>query len=460
MKAIILAGGVGTRLWPLSRESYPKQFLKLNKDNSLLQQTIDNISGFIPAEDIIIVTNRQYLFHVKSDLKNSTLGIENIILEPRVRNTAPAIAFGAKYCLEKLKCNPEEVVFAFPSDHVIKPKEKFLEYLKKAASVAKSGLIVTFSIRPIKPETGYGYIKIGKKIGECFEVEKFIEKPDYEQACKYLKEGDYFWNAGIFSFRIDTILEEIKRYSPEIYKNLDGDFEEVQEKFENMPNISIDYAVMEKSDKVVTVPMDIYWNDVGCWDFLYEALEKDNQGNAKVGDIIDIDTKDCLILADKRLVTTIGLKDLLIIETADAVLIANRGETQKVKDLVNILKKKGRKEFGEHTTSYRPWGNYTVLEEGKRYKIKKITVYPGERLSLQMHHHRSEHWIVVRGTARIRIGDEERFIHENESTYVPKSTLHRLENPGKIPLELIEVQNGEYVEEDDIIRFDDQYGRD
>ncbi len=457
MKAVILAGGVGTRLWPLSRESYPKQFLKINKNSSLLQQTIDNLSEFMPTKDIIIVTNKQYLFHVKSDLKDKTL--ENIVLEPAVRNTAPAIALSAKYCLEKLKCSPEEVLFVFPSDHVIKPKEKFLEHLKKATSMAKSGLVVTFSIKPTKPETGYGYIKIGKRHKNCFEVKEFIEKPNYKQAFKYLEKGGYFWNAGIFAFRIDTILEEIKRHSPKIYNNLKGNFEKVQKQFENMPNISIDYAVMEKSDKVVTVPMDIYWNDVGCWDFLYEALEKDSQGNAKVGDIIDIDTKNCLILGDKRLITTIGLKNLLIIETADAILVANRGETQKVRDIVNMLKTRGRKEFAEHTTTYRPWGSYTILEEGKRYRIKRITVYSGERLSLQMHHHRSEHWIVVKGTAKIRIGDEERFIHENESTYVPKSTLHRLENPGKIPLELIEVQNGEYVEEDDISRFDDQYGR-
>lgn len=457
MKAVILAGGVGTRLWPLSRESYPKQFLKINKDSSLLQQTVDNLSEFIPTEDIIVMTNKQYLFHVKSDLKGKTL--ENIVLEPAVKNTAPAIALSAKYCLEKLKCNPEEVLFVFPSDHIIKPKEEFLKYLRKATPIAESGLVVTFSIKPTKPETGYGYIKIGKRHKGCFKVKEFIEKPNYKQALKYLEQGEYFWNAGIFAFRIDTILEEIKKHSPKIYQGLKGNLEKVQKQFGNMPNISIDYAIMEKSDKVVTIPMDIYWNDIGCWDFLYEALEKDDQGNSKVGDIIDIDTKNCLILGDRRLITTIGLKDLLIIETGDAILVANRGETQKVRDVVNVLKSSGRKEAVFHTTTYRPWGSYTVLEEGGRYKIKRITVYPGERLSLQMHHHRSEHWIVVKGTAKIRIGEEERFIHENESTYVPKSTLHRLENPGKIPLELIEVQNGEYVEEDDIIRFDDQYGR-
>ncbi len=471
MKAIILAGGSGTRLWPLSRKNYPKQFLKLNEDKSLLQQTAERLLKIMPLKDILVITNNDYKFHVRSDLMPlvvssvpNTVSDFNIIFEPASKNTAPAIALGIKYCIEKFGSKNDEVIFISPSDHIIRPIDKFVEYVSLSAQIARKGYIVTFGIRPTRPETGYGYIKVkGKKSKGSFtkymHVEKFTEKPDEETAKKYVKEGTYFWNSGMFAFTIGTIYKEFKRYIPKIGKMLNMSLGRIIANFKQMPEISIDYAVMEKSDRVVTLPLELYWNDIGSWDSLYDVLEKDEDGNVKKGDIVAIDTRRTLILGDKRHISTIGLEDCLVVETEDAILIAKKGETQKVKDIVNILKKDKRKEVEEHLTTYRPWGSYTILEEGPRYKIKRIVVNPKEKLSLQMHYHRSEHWVVVKGTAKVTIGEKEIFIHENESAYVPKSTHHRLENPGKVPLEIIEVQNGEYVEEDDIVRFDDRYGR-
>ncbi|MBI5682568.1 MAG: mannose-1-phosphate guanylyltransferase/mannose-6-phosphate isomerase [Deltaproteobacteria bacterium] len=477
MKAIILAGGSGTRLWPLSRRNYPKQFLKLNGDKSLLQQTVERLSGAVQLEDIIVMTNSNYKFHVLSDLqalnsKLSTLN-SNIILEPAARNTAPAIALGVKYCLERLGCDYDEIIFLSPSDHIIKPNDKFTEYLASAKAIAEKGYIVTFGIKPDRPETGYGYIKVrsqepapagfnrGSEVRsqEFLRVERFVEKPDVETARRYLDEGNYYWNSGMFAFSIGTMIKEFERHAPAISNMLTKSFDEMLSNFKDMPDVSIDYAVAEKSKDVVTVPLDLYWNDIGSWDSLCDVMDKDEDGNIKKGDVIAIDTKNTLIIGNKRLISTIGLNDCLIVETDDAVLIARKGETQKVKDIVRKLKADGRKEAEEHVTTYRPWGSYTVLEEGERYKIKRIVVYPNKKLSLQMHHHRSEHWVVVKGTARVTVGDIKRTIHENESAYVPKSTVHRLENPGKVPLEIIEVQNGEYVGEDDIVRVDDDYGR-
>ncbi len=460
MKALILAGGSGTRLWPLSRKNYPKQFLKLNGDRSLLQSTADRLLNVVSKEDIVVMTNDEYKYYVNSDLA----WIENVILEPACRNTAPAIALGVKYCIEKLGCKEDEVIFVSPSDHIIRPVDRFAQCVSQSESIARAGHIVTFGIKPIRPETGYGYIKVKRQKAESgsshyFTVDKFVEKPDIDTATKYLHNGNYYWNSGMFAFSIKTIKESFGKHVPEIRKMLDKNFDEMVSNYNQMPDISIDYAVMEKSDRVVAFPLDIYWNDIGSWDSLYDVLDKDENGNVKRGDILTVDTKRTLIIGNKRQISTIGLEDFLIVETDDAILIAKKGETQKVKDIVNKLKENGRAEVNEHVTVYRPWGNYTILDKGSRYKIKRIIVRPNARLSLQMHYHRSEHWVVVSGTAKVTIGNEEKVVHENESTYIPKSTIHRLENHGKVPLEIIEVQNGEYLGEDDIVRMDDVYGR-
>jgi len=458
MKIFILAGGSGTRLWPLSRKNFPKQFLRIHNEKSLLRETIERYLTAFSPEDLLIISNKDYKFYILNELKD--LSGYALLLEPASRNTAPSIALGVKYLLEK-GISEDEVLFISPSDHVIKPVDKFLEYVHASKELAEKGYIVTFGIKPTRPETGYGYIEMGEPFDKAYLVKKFTEKPDAETAKEYVSSGRFLWNSGMFAFTVGTIIEEFETHAPEIASIFDKSLDEVLKDFEKLPNISIDYAIMEKTEKIVVLPLEIYWNDIGCWDSVVEILsqEKEERENLVKGKANLFGSKNCLVWGDEREIVGIGLEDLIIVDTRDALLVAKKGHTQEVKKAVEILKKKNSKTVEEHITVYRPWGSYTVLEVGPRYKIKRITVNSGARLSLQMHYHRSEHWVVVRGTAKVRIGNEERLVCENESVFVPPVTLHRLENPGKIPLEIIEIQTGEYLEEDDIVRFEDDWGR-
>lgn len=459
MKVVILAGGGGTRLFPLSRQGYPKQFLKIGDDASLLAQTILRFLPLVAETDLLIVTNQEYLHHVQAELKVCGVESAHIILEPVARNTAPAIALAVRYCIDKLGVSEDEVIVITPADHIIRPTEEFAKAVQLAANMAQKGKVVTFGIKPDKPETGYGYIQAGEPWEAGFTVESFREKPDLETAERYVQDGNYYWNSGMFGFTVGCFQAEMAALAPEIAALAAEPWKVVTENFAAMPEISIDYALAEKSQKVITIPLTTYWNDIGSWDSIYDVLEKDENGNALEGDCLLVDSANSLVLGRSRLIAGIGLEDLLVVETDDVILVAKKGESQKVKDVVTELKRRGRTEAEVPTTVHRPWGSYTVLGEGPGYKMKKIVVAPGGRLSLQMHYHRSEHWIVTGGSARVTIGEEDKMVHENESVFIPMSTKHRLENPGRIPLEIIEVQNGKYLEEDDIVRFDDIYGR-
>jgi len=459
MKVVILAGGGGSRLFPLSRTNFPKQFLKLGGEMSLLAQTVGRFLPLVKPSDIIIVTNIEYLHHVKAETSACGAADAHILLEPVGRNTAPAIALAARYCMDELGSGDEEALLVTPSDHIISPSQSFLATVSTALGLVDLGKIVTFGIVPDKPETGYGYIQAGGPCGDGFVVDSFREKPDRATAEEYLQAGNYYWNSGMFAFTIGHLRQAFLDCQPEIAALMNNPFAEVLERFAAMPDISFDYAVAEKSRHVVTIPLTAYWNDIGSWDAIYEVLDKDSSENAVRGDCLAIDCSKTLLLGQNRLLAAIGLEDLLVVETDDVILVAQKGQSQKVKELVTELKLRQRREVHEHTTTFRPWGSYTVLGEGPGYKIKKIVVTPGQQLSLQLHYHRSEHWIVIGGTAKVTIGETEQMVHDNESVFVPPSTKHRLENPGRVPLEIIEVQNGKYLEEDDIVRFDDIYGR-
>ncbi|MBI2743046.1 MAG: mannose-1-phosphate guanylyltransferase/mannose-6-phosphate isomerase [Chlamydiales bacterium] len=461
MRVIILAGGSGTRLWPISRRAFPKQFLHFGEGESLLQKSVRRFMPTFDIQDMVILTNQEYYHLVKSQVGAIDRRLEKqIIVEPERKNTAPAIALAVKYMQEFMGAQDDDCFVVSSSDHILSPTETFLKGVEIAEEEAEHGRHVVFGIRPNKPETGYGYIK-AKQIAHAkpSNVECFVEKPDLQTAQRYLLSGDYLWNSGIFVFRIGTFLRELQKHCPQIGEKCQLSFQEMVAQFSEMPDLSIDYALLEKKTPTSVIPLDISWSDVGSWDSVYEVMDKDEEQNVKIGNVKTIDTKNCLIIGGKRLISTIGLEELLIIETEDAIFIGKKGESQRVKALVDQLKQTHSKETMQHVTSYRPWGSFTILEEGERYKIKRIMVAPQQRLSLQMHYHRSEHWVVVKGAAKVTIGEKEVLAHENESVYVPKSTLHRLENPGKVPLEIIEVQVGEYVGEDDIVRFDDIYGR-
>ena len=456
MKIVILAGGGGTRLFPLSRECYPKQFLHVIGDKSLLAQTVERFLGLVKPEDIVIVTNKKYIFHVQAELKSIDAQNAHIIVEPVGRNTAPAIALAQIYCKDKLKCNDDEVLFISPSDHLIKPIEDFQRLIMKAEQTAKQGNIVTLGIKPTKPETGYGYIEAAEnKENVAVKVLSFKEKPDIKTAEKYLKAGNYFWNSGMFMFSIKTMQEEFKTFVPEIVEIEDKGYEYTVDNFIQMPNISIDYAVAEKSQKMMMMPMqNIYWNDIGSFDAIAEVLS-DKNNNAFIGDTLTDNCTNTMIIAEDRLVAGIDLNNLVIVDTPDALLVAQKGQSQKVKDVVSKLKKADRKEARENVTMYRSWGKYTLLTEGKDYRVRKVEMNPGKSLMMQMHYHRSEHWTVISGTGKITIDDKESIFTENQSTYIPMGVKHKLSNPGKIPLVIIEVQSGKYINDDDIIVFED-----
>lgn len=461
MKIIILAGGGGTRLFPLSRACYPKQFLKIAGEKSLLQQTVERFLIIAKQEDVVIVTNKDYIFHVQEDLHKIGAEKINIITELTGKNTAPAIALAISYCKDCLNCCEDEILFVSPADHLIKPAEKFAELVQQAEQVCKEkNDIITIGVKPTKPETGYGYIQSADKIADnVLAVKSFKEKPDKLTAEQYLVEGNYYWNAGMFMFSIGRMENELEQYVPEIAKISQQGYENCVNNFTEMPDISIDYAVAEKSTHMSVMPMkEIYWNDIGSFDSIAEVLA-DKNGNGIYGDVITADCQNTTILGSDRLISGIGLKDLIVVDTPDSLLITEKGKSQEVKKVVEKLKKEHRKEAIENRTMYRPWGSYTILAEGEGYKVKRITIKPGAKLSLQMHYHRSEHWTVISGTGKLTLDDKVVIFKENESTYIPIAVKHRLENPGQIPLSIIEVQNGRYLGEDDIVRFDDEYGR-
>ncbi|HEX7034347.1 MAG TPA: mannose-1-phosphate guanylyltransferase/mannose-6-phosphate isomerase [Pseudomonadales bacterium] len=463
---VILAGGTGSRLWPLSRELFPKQFHALFGGDSLLQNTLRRarrVSGQAP----VIVCNEEHRFLVAEQCRSLDTPCRRIVLEPQGRNTAPAIALAA---FEVCRAHGDGILLVLPSDHVITDLDAFALAVERAAAAAEGGALVTFGVQPTAPETGYGYIEApGARVGDAATpVRSFVEKPDAATAEAYLASGGYFWNSGMFVFRARDYLDELARWQPEIHARMaaaydagrtDLDFFRPGPDFLQCPAESIDYAVMEKTDRAMVVPVAFGWSDVGSWSAIWAASPQDEDGNHLVGDVLTIGTRNSYVLAQDRLVGAIGVDNLVVVETADAVLVADKGRVQDVKQVVEQLKNGAREEYLSHREVFRPWGSYEGVGRGERYQVKRIKVKPGERLSLQKHHHRSEHWIVVRGTAEVTRGEEVFTLTENESTYIPLGVKHRLANPGKLVLELIEVQVGAYLGEDDIVRFDDQYGR-
>lgn len=470
---VIMAGGSGTRFWPLSRHLFPKQLLRIGGEHTLIQQTMRRVIGCASAANVLISTNaaqadliRAQLVDWKEDLTNG------FILEPEGRNTAPAIALAA---IEVMGRDPDGLMLVVPADHVVTGQREFETAVQLASQLAEKGYLVTFGIKPIRPETGYGYIKakhrvlLGKR-GKLrgYLVQRFVEKPNVVKAAQYVKRGGYFWNSGMFVWRAATVLEEIGLHQPTIMAameqikklRMDGaPKQSIDEAYRKIASVSIDTGVMERSSKAAVVPVTFKWSDVGSWGSLDEVAEKDGAGNVITGRVIDLESTRSIVYADRRVVATIGLRDMVVVDTPDATLVCPKSRAQDVKKIVDILKQQQAPEHLEHLTVQRPWGSYTVLEEGPGFKVKRVTVNPGGRLSLQMHHQRSEHWVVISGTARVTRDQEAFDLHVGESTAIPVKTQHRLENPGKETVHIIEVQNGPYLGEDDIVRFKDDYGR-
>ncbi|MQT32201.1 mannose-1-phosphate guanylyltransferase/mannose-6-phosphate isomerase [Pseudomonas helleri] len=467
---IIMAGGSGSRLWPLSRQLNPKQFLPLAEANlSMLQATLQRLDG-LGAGLPQLICNEQHRFLAAEQLRLLGLEKANILLEPVGRNTAPAIALAALTALEASSETEDPILLVLAADHLIQDVAAFQASIKTALPLAQDGKLVTFGIVPTHAETGYGYIEQGGSVGiGGFKVSRFVEKPDRVTAEEYLASGSYFWNSGMFMFRASRYLQELESHRPDILTacrealtggTQDMHFTRVNEvAFAACPDDSVDYAVMEKTVDAVMVPLDAGWSDIGSWTALWDVSTKDEQGNVFKGDVLDQQSRNTYVHADSRLVATVGVDDLVIVETKDAVLVAHKNHVQDVKKIVEQLKNGSRSEHINHREVYRPWGVYDSVDNGHRYQVKRITVKPGAKLSVQMHHHRAEHWIVVSGTAKVTNGERTYLVCENESTYIPIGQIHALENPGVIPLELIEVQSGSYLGEDDIVRFEDKYGR-
>jgi mannose-1-phosphate guanylyltransferase/mannose-6-phosphate isomerase len=466
---VILSGGSGTRLWPLSREHYPKQLLALSGDLTMLQETAMRLDGVTEQAPALVVCNEEHRFLVAEQLRQIDRMPQDILLEPFGRNTAPALTLAALAITAR---EPNAVMLVMPADHVIRDQVVFHTAVQKGRDEALAGRLVTFGIVPTQPETGYGYIRKGPMLATSngYKIDRFVEKPDAETARTYLDTGEYLWNSGIFMMTAARWLEEIKCFRPDIAEacvaawkggKRDMDFYRLdKETFTRCPSESIDYAVMEKTDNAVVIPLDAGWSDIGAWSSLWEVSQCDADGNVLQGDVMAFHTHNALLIAQHRFVAAVGLEDIVVVETADAVLVAHKDHAQDVKAVVAELKKRKRTEHLTHRRVYRPWGHYEGIDMGERFQVKRITVNPGAALSLQMHHHRAEHWIIVKGTARVTRDDEVTILVENQSTYIPIGTKHRLENPGKTPLEMIEVQSGGYLGEDDIVRYEDRYNRD
>ncbi len=461
---VIMCGGSGTRLWPLSRSMFPKQFLSLTSSQSMLQETLSRLPQ--EAGQPICICNEEHRFLVAEQLR-AVKTASSILLEPEGRNTAPAIALAAFKVLQE---NPDGIMLVLASDHVIKDVDAFQQATEIATQAAMSDLIVTYGIVPTHAETGYGYIKKSANQTTGYaDIEKFVEKPDQETANQYVSSGDYLWNSGMFVCKAATFLAELKRFRADIFEACERAMQDAQpdldfirpnaEHFLQCPSESIDYAVMEKTKKAVVVPLEAGWSDVGSYSALWDVLEQDENHNVVQGDVINIETTNSYICSQNKLIATLGLDNLVVVDTPDAVLVADKSKVQLVKQVVTQLKQENRPESDFHRKVYRPWGNYDSIDMGERFQVKRITVNPGAKLSVQMHHHRAEHWIIVTGTAKVTIDDKTTLMSENQSAYIPIGAVHALENPGKVPLEMIEVQSGSYLGEDDIVRFEDRYGR-
>jgi mannose-1-phosphate guanylyltransferase / mannose-6-phosphate isomerase len=473
---VILSGGAGTRLWPVSREGHPKPFMKLPDGQTLLGKTVQRAAKAASARKLLLVTNRDYYFISKDEVAR-TLGPDSAInagylLEPVGRNTAAAIAAAAHWVAANV--SPDAIMLVLAADHLIEPVEEFLRATEQAAALAARGKLVTFGIRPESPETGYGYIEAGKNFegGDAREVLRFVEKPDAQTAQAYLESGNFLWNSGMFCMRVQTLLDELQAHRRGLAQSVEQCWEQVAvadrtaqftelpaEAFAQAESISIDYAVMEPSRNLVVLPTKFAWNDIGSWSAVAGLVPQDERGNRVHGDSLLVDCEDCFVRSEDRMIAAVGLRGVMVVDTPDALLVADAGSTQQVKEVVAQLKLRGHESYRLHRTVMRPWGTYTVLEGGEGYKIKRIEVKPGAALSLQMHHHRSEHWIVVSGTARVVCDESEFLVMTNESTYIPAGKKHRVDNPGMLDLVMIEVQSGAYLGEDDIVRFSDIYGR-